>query len=115
MRQLFVDELVGMVRETRPEKMYTVYCDYTVAKAEEQDADEFNPEDIRMVGEGGTRFQPVFDWVEEQGIEPEGLIYMTDLEGPMPVDPGYPVLWVTPDFIQHVAPFGTHVKIPKET
>jgi predicted metal-dependent peptidase len=46
-------------------------------------------------GRGGTSFVPVFNYVEEQGINPELLIYFTDGYGNFPSEePAYPVLWV---------------------
>ena len=46
-------------------------------------------------GGGGTDFRPVFQWVEEQGLQPEVLIYFSDLEGTFPeLAPNYPVLWL---------------------
>lgn len=116
MRQMFVDEFVGMVQEVRPAKLWEVYCDYVVAKVVERDPDDFDPQDIRMAGEGGTRFSPVFEWVEEQGIEPQAVIYITDLEGDLRFpEPPYPVLWVTPDYVRDTVPWGIHVKVPMET
>jgi predicted metal-dependent peptidase len=46
-------------------------------------------------GGGGTDFRPVFQWVEEQGMKPEILVYFSDLEGQFPeLAPAYPVLWL---------------------
>ncbi len=46
-------------------------------------------------GGGGTDFRPVFQWVEEQGLQPEILVYFSDLEGAFPeLAPNYPVLWL---------------------
>jgi len=39
---------------------------------------------------------PPFKWVEENGIEPKCLVYLTDLCcNSFPQAPDYPVLWVT--------------------
>jgi len=44
-------------------------------------------------GGGGTSFIPVFDWVEQQGTQPETLIYFTDAQGAFPeAPPNYPVI-----------------------
>lgn len=46
-------------------------------------------------GGGGTRFDPVFEWVAGQHSSPDLLIYFTDAEGEFPRQaPGYPVLWL---------------------
>lgn len=53
---------------------------------------------------------PPFRWVDENGIEPKGLIYLTDLCcNSFPVEPDYPVLWVTD--LQKAAPFGETLRI----
>lgn len=50
---------------------------------------------IRFKGGGGTRFTPVFDWVENQQLNPDLLIYFTDAEGEFPEhEPYYPVIWL---------------------
>ncbi len=61
---------------------------------------EFEPWDeltlpIQFNGGGGTRFTPVFDWVEKQSMPPDLLVYFTDAEGEFPVsEPYYPVIWL---------------------
>ncbi len=67
------------------------------------------------VGGGGTAFQPVFDWVEREGIMPTVLFYLTDLyAGDAPRDPGYPVVWVAPSYshAQDAPWFGETVRVP---
>lgn len=60
-----------------PEAVYVVYCDHAV-----QCVDEFTPEDfpvrLEAKGGGGTSFKPVFDWIDENNIEPECVVYLTD-------------------------------------
>jgi len=51
------------------------------------------PDSIR--GGGGTRFTPVFQWIEEQGETPDLLVYFTDAEGEFPGrEPDFPVIWL---------------------
>ncbi len=48
-----------------------------------------------MQGSGGTRFTPVFDWIREQGNNPDLLVYFTDADGEFPKqEPEFPVLWL---------------------
>jgi predicted metal-dependent peptidase len=50
---------------------------------------------LRPQGGGGTDFRPAFRWVEDQGMRPSCLIYLTDAFGAFPgAPPEYPVLWV---------------------
>ena len=61
---------------------------------------EFEPWDelklpIKFKGGGGTRFTPVFDWLEKQEMCPDLLVYFTDAEGEFPQQmPMYPVIWL---------------------
>jgi predicted metal-dependent peptidase len=51
------------------------------------------PDTIR--GGGGTRFTPVFQWIDEQGATPDLLVYFTDAEGEFPKqEPCFPVIWL---------------------
>jgi len=46
-------------------------------------------------GGGGTRFTPVFDWLELQSCHADLLIYFTDAEGAFPEkEPAFPVIWL---------------------
>jgi predicted metal-dependent peptidase len=89
----FGSELRSIVEELQPRVVYVIYCDSEVCGAVE----EFGPNDtieLSPRGGGGTRFGPVFERIEADGIEPAALVYFTDLDGPMPdVQPSYPVLW----------------------
>jgi predicted metal-dependent peptidase len=49
----------------------------------------------RLGGGGGTRFEPVFDWIAGQGARPDLLVYFTDGEGEFPRGaPAFPVVWL---------------------
>lgn len=106
----FGRELTAILHEARPERLDVVYCD-----AEVQAVESFDPDDpaveLHAAGGGGTEFQPVFDHVAAAGELPACLVYFTDLEGPAPRDPGYPVLWVTPESSGLVGPFGQTVRV----
>jgi predicted metal-dependent peptidase len=48
-----------------------------------------------LYGRGGTRFVPVFEWLENAGCRPDLLVYFTDAEGEFPKsEPDFPVLWL---------------------
>lgn len=49
----------------------------------------------RLMGGGGTRFTPVFEWAGLLERTPDLLIYFTDAEGEFPAHaPNFPVLWL---------------------
>lgn len=63
-----------------------------------------------LAGGGGTRFTPVFEWIEANGARPDALVYFTDALGEFPaLEPPYPVLWL----VQGNAgvPFGERVPL----
>ncbi len=104
----FAGEISAIASDAKPESIQVVYCDAAV-----QSSQEFTSgEDVRLEpkGGGGTDFKPVFNWVQEQGILPDCLIYLTDLCcQSFPDVLEYPVLWVTDS--RRVAPVGETVRI----
>jgi predicted metal-dependent peptidase len=49
----------------------------------------------KMGGGGGTRTEPVFDWIAEQNTPPYAVVYFTDGYASYPeAPPDYPVLWI---------------------
>lgn len=115
MTQQFLSEVEAICTEVKPEAIHVLFCDSSVKAAETFEHHEmtglFDRLKTMVRGGGGTDFVPVFDWVEEQGIVPAALIYLTDMEGRFPHNvPTYPVLWAkTTD---HKAPFGDEVRLP---
>jgi predicted metal-dependent peptidase len=76
---------------------------------------EFEPwEALRLprelTGGGGTRFVPVFDWLQSQGRRPDLLVYFTDAEGEFPLrEPDYPVLWLVKG--RTAVPWGERIQL----
>jgi predicted metal-dependent peptidase len=60
-------------------------------------------------GGGGTAFAPALDAAAD--YEPTVLVYLTDLEGPAPPTPRFPVIWATPAGANVNIPFGTHLEL----
>jgi len=90
-----------------PTTAHVVCCDTNI-----HNTAEFRTEDLPIAiepkGGGGTSFRPVFEWVEQEGIDPAALIYFTDLYCNQYPDqqPDYPVLWVLPKESCREAPWG---------
>jgi len=76
---------------------------------------EFEPWDaltlpVQFKGGGGTRFTPVFDWVEKQDMQPDLLVYFTDAEGEFPKQaPPYPVIWLVKG--RQTVPWGQRIQL----
>jgi predicted metal-dependent peptidase len=67
---------------------------------------------LTAVGGGGTDFRPVFDRADEliaAGEHIAGIVYLTDLMGPMPAMSDVPTLWLATSAA--AAPFGRTVRI----
>lgn len=86
-------EMKGILEDVRPKNIFVVWCDAKVHKVDECEEVE-DLHGIKPYGGGGTDFRPVFEWIEENGIEPDALVYFTDGIGGFPDrQPKYPVLW----------------------
>lgn len=104
---------VGTVLEQCPATVHLLYCDLHIVRRE-----LFQPHDppilLKPFGGGGTDYRPVFAHIEQAGIQPDCLIYLTDLECDLFPErrPGYPVLWlrIGDDGVQ--PPFGEVVRLP---
>jgi predicted metal-dependent peptidase len=100
---LFEAEVRSILEGQRPERVYVVYFDAHVHKVDVYEAGQ----QIRLtpVGGGGTDFRPCFEWVEESHIQPQILVFLTDLYGTLPDQPpSHPVLWASTG--SQRAPFG---------
>ncbi len=101
--RLFEAEARSILEGQRPERVYVLYFDAMVQKVETYEAGQ--PISLNPVGGGGTEFGPCFAWVEERGITPQTMVFLTDLYGSFPPSPpSYPVLWASNGRRQ--APFG---------
>jgi predicted metal-dependent peptidase len=88
-----------------------IQCDAAV-----QEITRYNPKkDIRIIGGGGTNFDPVFELLKTSKYRFGGVIYFTDGCAPEPkVKINTPLLWViTPDgdMGDHLV-FGKKIKMP---
>jgi predicted metal-dependent peptidase len=104
----FSAECDGIIAETRPANVHVIYCDAAVNRVQVFARGE--PFKLEACGGGGTRFSPVFEKVEELGIRPVCLVYLTDLYGDHSFDPpDYPTLWCCTTY--NVGAFGETVRI----
>jgi predicted metal-dependent peptidase len=105
MRTSFANQMEAILKEVQPERTHVLYVDTAVSGVEVfERGDDFELKEI--VGYGGTFFQPAFDWIEKEGINPLVAIYLTDLYcGDRPKAPDFPVIWAKPNYIKHPVPF----------
>jgi predicted metal-dependent peptidase len=112
---MFMAEMSGIIEDVKPEQLVIIWCDAEVNRVDyAEDSDDLNT--IRCkgaVGGGGTSFIPVFNRIDEEGLTPEALVYLTDGLGSFPnAAPNYPVIWG--DILGSVKyPFGDVVNIPR--
>lgn len=107
---VFFGEMRGILDDVRPQQIHIVWCDAKVHHVDTVD----DSEDIKTLkphGGGGTDFRPVFDWIYNQGDQPDALVYLTDGYGAFPDQaPPYPVIWG--DISKRVEyPFGDVVSV----
>ena len=107
----FTAEIAAIHADMKPDRLVILDVDSRVAHVHDFESFDTVPGNLKMYGGGGTRFAPAFAWVEANMEEqPAALVYLTDLDGPDPVDvPPYPVLWVSTDKRQRSFAFGERI------
>lgn len=109
----FAAKVNSVMQEFRS-RVHVIYCD-TEAYYDQDYGPEDLPVKLQPKGFGGTNFKPPFKMLDDMGITPACLIYLTDLEcWDWPEDPGYPVLWAVygADRSQNYkAPFGEVIDV----
>jgi predicted metal-dependent peptidase len=100
---LFEAEVRSILAGQRPRLVHVLYFDAAVQQVETYQAGQ--PVSLSPVGGGGTDFSPCFRWLEEHGVVPQSLVFLTDLCGRFPSEaPAYPVIWASTEARR--APFG---------
>lgn len=107
---LFLVETRGIMDQVKPKRVIFVQCDAAVH--EWREITDINELEGKVLGGWGTAFQPVFDRVEQEGENPDLLIYLTDLDGDNPKQPDYPVVWGC--ITDKVHPWGQTIRVPPQ-
>ncbi|WP_028214824.1 DUF2201 family putative metallopeptidase [Paraburkholderia mimosarum] len=109
----FAAEVINVAEVVRPARLIVMDCDTRVTQV--QVFERGDPIELAPVkGGGGTSFVDPFRRLEEEGISPAFLVYLTDMDGRFPdVTPSYPVLWASTTPLNRVAPapFGEMVEV----
>ena len=109
----FTAGIQGLLSEAQPESVSVIYWDTKIQGSEEFDTDDVDIQ-LQVKGGGGTMFGPVLDKIEEESLEPVGMIVLTDMYiGDLGniKEPAYPVLWVTPEYCSGEGPFGRTIRL----
>ena len=108
---VFFGEMRGILEDVRPNRLHLVWCDAKVHHVDELDQAS-DLAGLKPHGGGGTDFRPVFDWIVDNNVTPDALVYLTDGMGSFPQDePRYPVIWGS-IYEGSKYPFGDVVNIP---
>lgn len=104
-------ELPGILKDLKPRRLLLLPCDARISEVIEINEYDTMLDEARkrLGGGGGTSFAPVFDYVKENRLSPDLLIYLTDMECSFPAQPDYPTIWVATTDI--VAPWGDTVRL----
>lgn len=103
----FLGEAHCILEQLRPERLHLLSVSHRVCDAHTLEQGDQIPPSLK--GGGGTCFQPAFDWVADNALQPDVLVYLTDgmaydINRLDVVD--YPVLWVSTLCQPHHYPFG---------
>ena len=116
----FFSEMLGIVQSVCSQYEITlIECDYGIQNV--QQLTELSPavknKKWKVHGLGGTDFHPVFDYVKDNNLTPDVMVFFTDGWGAAPDDaPDYPVIWCLPDADGMRVPcaWGKEIRIPVE-
>ena len=114
----FTSEVHAIISSVSEVKMTLIDCDYIVQQVlviesgQTIDGSPLPWEGRPWKGRGGTSFVPVFNWVEENGLQPDLLIYFTDGYGAFPnAPPNFPTVWIMTTNV--TPPFGELIEYTK--
>lgn len=78
-----------------PLLLHVIYCDTNVRNHEEYTVDDL-PITIKTQAGGGTAFKPAFDYIADQDLDPDVVVYLTDGHASTNFpQPSYDVVWLT--------------------
>ena len=77
-----------------PEVLHVIYCDTHVTGHDEFTVEDL-PVSIKTKAGGGTEFKPAFDYIDDQGIDPEVVVYFTDGHADSDFTTKHETVWLT--------------------
>lgn len=94
--QYFGGHLNTILEQCHPSKVHVVYCDSSVDHVDEFTEDDY-PIRLECHGGGGTDMTEIVKWVDDQGIDPDVIVILTDGWTPSECNPPCPLVWATTD------------------
>jgi predicted metal-dependent peptidase len=88
----FCGHVNKIIETTRPTKVHVVYVDSAVAHVDTFEPDAY-PIKMESHGGGGTDMREVFNWINDEGIEPACVVVLTDGYTPFPTQEDFPTIW----------------------
>lgn len=97
--------LVATFEQCKPERVTVLYTDAIVQRVDTYEQGELFT--MSAPGRGGTDLRTGFRKIEELGLDPTGILVMTDCETPFPdYPPDAPVIWLNTGDENTQVPFG---------
>jgi predicted metal-dependent peptidase len=91
----FLGEINAISDDIKPTSITVITCDTDVRTVRRYEQGEV-VEDIKVGGRGGTRVMPVFHYIEENQIDVDNMVYLSDLQvWDFPEELPYPTMWVS--------------------
>jgi predicted metal-dependent peptidase len=109
----FLTEAQAVLDELKPERLHLLSVSHYVCDVHTLESGK-DTVPKKLKGGGGTMFQPAFDWIQQQGLEVDVLVYLTDgfaFDLRSLQEPDYPVLWASTVLQQRDYPFGDTVMV----
>lgn len=112
----YTSEMAWIINELKPDRVILLSADCGDPVVVEFPAGHyFAPKDLEIKGGRGTSFRPVFKYIEDNAINPDQIIYFSDMllgRSEIPEEePAYPVTWVCSRNRGYVPPFGEFIRL----
>ena len=103
----FLGELNAISEDIMPASVTVITCDTEVRTVRRYERGEVIDE-IHVGGRGGTMVSPVFQYIEDNELEVDNMVYLSDLQvwDYPEKEPSYPTLWVSSWSHATAAPWG---------
>lgn len=106
-----ISQFLGVVnkiqQDVNPQRTYVIAFDSEVLDVAIY---EQEPIKVKTFSGGGTDFKPAMHKVHEMELNPTVMVYLTDMYGPFPSRPEFPVVWCSVSDV-NTAPFGKVIQV----